>query len=282
MKMKHLILQPPPPLRAYVKYFWTFEVTGNDNKHLQIGTFVNDSSGITIQHNNGRSAIKESGAFIPASMVYGISTQSKVHYPVSAFKAIGVLFQPYAMSEIFGVDAADFTDQEIHLNDLAGWNIYDAILNTPDLHKQIDLLSGFLLQLVSQNIHRGDGLIKQCVADIQTKKGLVTVAHLLEKYAISERQLERRFMATIGVSPRHYLKVTRFGEVLSLLKSTDTINLAEVAHALNYSDQAHFIRHVKQLSGLTPKVLQKKLLEVPVNQVGSTPYLLGTTITDFS
>jgi AraC-like DNA-binding protein len=121
-----------------------------------------------------------------------------------------------------------------------------------------------------------DPLIQHCIHHIHAKRGLLAVSDLVDKFAISERQLQRRFMAAVGFCPRHYLKVTRFGEAVNLLKSTDPVQLTDIAHALHYTDQSHFIRHVKQLSGFTPAALQKKLREVPVNQVGSTPYLLET------
>jgi AraC-like DNA-binding protein len=263
--MKHILIPPPPQLSGFIKCFWTFEAQTKDNNCLQISTFVKESSGITIATDHTKT--------IFIATLQGQVTQPQVLQTFSSLQALGVQFYPQAAHVLFGIDALELTNQEIQLNDVAGWNIADAIFNAPDINARLRILTSFLT-CQAKKAALADDMIQGCIYHISAKIGQLTVYDLVEEFAISERQLERRFMSAIGVSPRHFLKVTRFGEAINLLKSTDTIHLTDVAHTLNYSDQSHFIRHVKQLSGFTPAVLQKKLRELPVNQAGSTPYLL--------
>jgi transcriptional regulator GlxA family with amidase domain len=104
-----------------------------------------------------------------------------------------------------------------------------------------------------------------CLDQVRQSRGLITVADLLKHYWVSERQLERRFLAHIGVSPRHYLKVIRFGEALRLLRQPKALKLSDIAYALRYADQSHFIRHTRQLTGMSPRQLRRRCTDPPAN-----------------
>ncbi|WP_417236946.1 helix-turn-helix domain-containing protein [Bizionia paragorgiae] len=104
-----------------------------------------------------------------------------------------------------------------------------------------------------------DKLITKSLQLIKSRKGIMKVKDLVDHYNISERQFQRRFIATLGVSPKHYLTTTRFMEAVNLLKSGNYEKLSDIAYILNYSDQSHFIREVIKLSGMKPKQLQEKL-----------------------
>ncbi len=74
-----------------------------------------------------------------------------------------------------------------------------------------------------------------------------------------KKKLERKFSSWVGISPRHYLKITRFKAAVNLLRNKNFLKFSDVAYQLHYFDQAHFIKNVKELSGLSPRKLQKQL-----------------------
>src|SRR5258708_36643646 len=55
-----------------------------------------------------------------------------------------------------------------------------------------------------------------------------------------------------------YLRVKRFDEAARLMKTGQFETLIDVAYALNFYDQSHFIRDIKAFSGITPKSLSQK------------------------
>jgi AraC-like DNA-binding protein len=87
----------------------------------------------------------------------------------------------------------------------------------------------------------------------------ITIKDLLAHLHISQRQFERRFSQMVGVSPQFYLRVKRFNVALQLMQSGRFNRLTDVAHALNFHDQSHFIRDVKQFAGVAPRTLLKKI-----------------------
>jgi len=55
-----------------------------------------------------------------------------------------------------------------------------------------------------------------------------------------------------------YLRVKRFNEAARLMKTGQFETLIDVAYALNFYDQSHFVRDIKAFSGITPKSLSQK------------------------
>jgi transcriptional regulator GlxA family with amidase domain len=75
----------------------------------------------------------------------------------------------------------------------------------------------------------------QKVADVATRVGL------------SERQLNRRSLASFGYGPKVLLRVLRLQRALRLARSG--MSLAQVAVTAGYGDQAHLAHEVFALTG---------------------------------
>lgn len=56
----------------------------------------------------------------------------------------------------------------------------------------------------------------------------ITVKDLLGHLNISERQFEKRFMQTVGVSPQFYIRVKRFNEAIRLMDTGKYERLSDV------------------------------------------------------
>jgi len=68
--------------------------------------------------------------------------------------------------------------------------------------------------------------------------------------AMSRSALIRRFTRRFGLSPMRYLRNLRCVSAKRMLR--DDLPISEVAHALSFSDQAHFTREFKKIHGITP------------------------------
>jgi AraC-like DNA-binding protein len=123
--------------------------------------------------------------------------------------------------------------------------------------KRVALLIDFLLAKFNQGQSR-DKLVEESLHLIHQNITFIDVRHLLKRLAISERQFERRFSQTVGIAPQAYIRVKRFNEAIRLMKTRQYVKLTDIAYALNFHDQSHFIRDVKALSGLTPRSISQK------------------------
>lgn len=106
------------------------------------------------------------------------------------------------------------------------------------------------------NAKRPPGRLSQ--ADLRRVYDWV-MQHLGEDFGIDELAAElhmsavhftRLFRASTGATPYRYVMEQRVRHALSLLEGR--LSLAEIAHAVGFSSQAHFTQVFKQLVGTTP------------------------------
>lgn len=250
--VKHEIIAPGTTLSSYIRYFWTLEVARKTTVELPVRTFVDDSPGAVIEFSTGRQE------FYPRrSMLYGQTTSPTKNTDNPSFLAIGVLFQPWAIKELFGINAHELTNQRIRLDEFLRMPFTEIISSKKTIPDIIKVLSHYLAGMA--DVSNQDALIRHCIRYIKTGVATITVKELCDCYRLSERQLERRFLSAIGVTPRHYIKTARFKAAIGMMADRSFDKLSDIAYRLNYFDQAHFIRQVKDLSGLTPGLLQSRL-----------------------
>jgi AraC-like DNA-binding protein len=95
--------------------------------------------------------------------------------------------------------------------------------------------------------------IAPVVTRAMERRGLVRVADLAAHAGLSPRQLERRFGEQVGLSPKLFLRILRFQEVLHALRHDVNVgSWADMALAHGFYDQAHFIRDFKSFVGESP------------------------------
>jgi AraC-like DNA-binding protein len=86
---------------------------------------------------------------------------------------------------------------------------------------------------------------------IFSTKGAIPISHLSDSLCWSSRQINRYFNNHFGISLKTYCNIVRFRASLYHLKE------GKLFPEENFSDQPHFIREVKRLAGVSPKVLAK-------------------------
>lgn len=92
---------------------------------------------------------------------------------------------------------------------------------------------------------------------VADKAQIVTAAALAFEVGVSLRKLQRVFRAHVGLSPKRVLRTYRIHEALDWLARGES--LADLAAALEYSDQAHFSRDFRRLIGQTPHAYQREM-----------------------
>ena len=259
--MKYSAHPPPKPLRDYVEHLWTID--GEEPPDLTLKFFVTCAPCIVFQHRNGRSAIAHRipadrgevrNGNHPTSFVRGAITRPFQCVAEGAPSAIGVELKPQALNALFGIDAAELTDAIVDLNAFSTDNLNEQLLNADNKPKQIDLVTQLLTKRATTS-PRSDSLIAQSLRLIHESTGSMHVRDLVKRLNVSERQFERRFGRTVGVPPSLYLRIMRFQETVRLMKSGRIERLADVAYDLGYTDQSHFIKDIRELTGYTPKSL---------------------------
>jgi AraC-like DNA-binding protein len=82
--------------------------------------------------------------------------------------------------------------------------------------------------------------------------GLLKVEDLATVAGVSARQLERLFAFHVGLSPKAFLRILRFQQVLAALRGQSSPEWADLAVRHGYYDQAHFINDFRRFTGESP------------------------------
>ena len=190
-----------------------------------------------------------------------------MHFRKGSYSVIQVILRPHALKALFGINALALRNCTVELNEFSNEDINARLLDVGSASEQVAILTGVLADK-RKRVETKDDLVEESLALIHRSACRITVRTLLKHLDISERQFERRFSQAVGISPRTYIRLKRFNEAIRLMKTGQYNTLTEVAYALNFHDQSHFIHDIKAFTGITPKSLSQKVEDLFHNQAG--------------
>jgi len=168
----------------------------------------------------------------------------------------GIRLFPAMASQLFSIHLAELKHQAIELSDIQpNWSRFleEKLFEAADFEEKIKVVEQFLNQSSSLRNGQIDVRLEGFIQTIYHTHGNVSIADA-NKYFISPRQLRRLFHQHIGVSPKKFARIVRSQYFLNALKSKHSIDSLYDA----YFDQAHFIKEIKEMTGLTPRQLMEK------------------------
>jgi len=166
---------------------------------------------------------------------------------------IAICFYPGMAYKFIQVPMYTLSDTTISLADIWGCvaaEIEDTVAGSSNNEFRVSLLQKYLLKELVNG--KDDLLITHCLKQARSSGGLIPVGRLIADIGLSQRHLSRKFQEYVGLSPKEYLRVSRFILSLGHLKRYPEFSLTEVACKSGYYDQAHFIRDYKEYTGYTP------------------------------
>ena len=271
--LQFTILPAPEILKNDIECVRIAEYSGEEG--VAINVSPQGVSGIVFQHNNnGHSALEHiithSGrtSCPPPLFLYGPGVEPGVmHYKRGSSTTIQVIFKPHALKTLLGINASVLTNGWAELHEFSAADLECQLLDASNAQECFTLLISFLVTKLQQAKTR-DVLVEESLRFIHNNIGSLHVKDVLDYLDISERQFERRFAQTVGLSPQVYIRVKRFNEAIRLMKSGQLERLIDVAYALNFSDQSHFIRDIRAFSGMTPRSLSQRVDDFYHDQTG--------------
>jgi len=106
---------------------------------------------------------------------------------------------------------------------------------------------------------RTDRSVQAMTEAILAASGKVRVAWLAQASGLGMRQLERRFLAAVGIGPKMLCRIVRFQAAAGALRATPRGEWASLALECGYFDQSHLINEFKLFSGVTPAAWSAQL-----------------------
>ncbi len=103
----------------------------------------------------------------------------------------------------------------------------------------------------------GESAVDHALRSIEASaSSLPTVEALASEAGVGIRQLERLFLAQLGVPPKRYLRILRGRRAARALSQNVDDDCAGIAAASGYADQSHMTRELRAMFGRTPRTLR--------------------------
>lgn len=271
-------LEPPPALRRDVDYFRIAEYGGSDAVNIKV--CPNGSPGICF-HAGGDGGpaidriVTEYGQLEqpPSLFLYGhVTVLSAMHFRSGPFVTIQAVLKPNALKTLFRIDAADMANRSWEPGGFGAKALAMRLTETSEREQQVGLIRDFIASRLERAGPR-DTLVEQSLELIRSHIEYISVKILLELLHVSERTFQRRFYRSTGVTPQFYIRVKRFNEAIRLMNTGRYERLSDVAQALQFHDQSHFIRDMREFSGITPRNVSQKVNLFHHDAIGNSYFI---------
>lgn len=88
----------------------------------------------------------------------------------------------------------------------------------------------------------------------------ISMVEMAKMAGLSSTQFNRRFRQLLRMTPTEYLRSVRI-QAAQVLLATPSRSLAEIAVEVGYSDQSHFTRRFREVTGLTPAAWRRRFVQ---------------------
>ncbi|MGB3849914.1 MAG: helix-turn-helix domain-containing protein [Tunicatimonas sp.] len=244
---------PDPSLHFYVTNI-TYRENIQKNTCVRMPFFADGNPGIVYhQADNGLMLLPGNKQLSPF-FLYG-QTLAPIELSLRGpFKLLIFQLSPSVPARLFGLTPKTINDdcydlvphQAVKTSGL----LQQLVRSSPQT--QVNMIATFLNNLVQQSTRKVDRSVQQAIQIVLESKGVITIRQLREELLITERTLERRFTAAVGISPKQFARIVQFQSSLTHISEESHARLVDAAYIYGFADQSHFIRAFKRFTGRTP------------------------------
>ncbi|MCF0054367.1 helix-turn-helix domain-containing protein [Dyadobacter sp. CY356] len=264
---------PSPPLAHIVKHFLIIENEQISNVGLRL--FSDGNTGMVFNFGTPLLHLKNGGSiseFLPTTFVYGQLDTYQNIVSTGNIKLLIVVFHPFGISTLLKIPAVELKNMILDLETFytsETQNLAEQIFNLSNIFFKIQLVENFLITKLSEN-DRNNQLPFQAISLIHQYHGNLSVMQLTDTLQVSERKLQRTFEEHVGLTPKRYSGMIRVQYFLKLLRKNSEIPKTGLVYDAGFFDQAHLIREMRNISGITPgqyldqpNLLAANFLQIP-------------------
>lgn len=242
---------PSQHLSHVIAYFWTLQ-SKNDDDYGNLYRLVPDGYVDWVFH------LQEPWAFSQSkkskskkkfqSHLFG-HTKDYIDLvlPPGPLSVFGVKFHPWAAHNIWNINMNEVTDLEVSLSDLNDSILNcleEQILEIPSLFGKIKRIESILEKRIQPANNKDlQPIIKSIIKDAPTID--------LQEYG-SQRRLQQRFQAEVGISQKMFQRIIRINQLLEKITQSPKPPLTAITYQFGYFDQSHFIHDFRKFTGLSP------------------------------
>lgn len=177
-------------------------------------------------------------------------------------RLFGLVLHPTAAARLLRVEAADFVNQCLDLTLVHAplRELWQQLLEGADFAARVALVQRWLLPRLPPPSPR-ERFLDQYLGT-PAVSGPTTVPALAGQLCFSPRQLTRKLQALTGMNAEQTLLYQKYRHAVELMHGT-ACSLTEIAHACQFTDQAHFSRTFRGFAQLTPREYRRRQSHLP-------------------
>ncbi|MGM9481850.1 DUF6597 domain-containing transcriptional factor [Roseateles sp. NT4] len=188
------------------------------------------------------------------AIVQGASDRFGVRGTEGPSTVVGVHFKPGGAAAFFGGALPELRNRTELLEDVWGptareWRERLQAAGSPQ--QALQRLDGLLLQRLHSSA-LPDPLAAFAIEAFQRDPAGARVQPVQRDSGCTPAQFIRRFEQAVGLTPKRYARVLRFGLLLPTLVRCGPRDWAQIAAGAGYFDQSHLIREFRQVAGMAP------------------------------
>jgi len=252
--MNYTVHTPHPLLAQYIRCYWILE--DKDPAPSRDRIFPDGCCELVFHFGDVFRKYRDDSSFYiqPRALVHG---QLKKFMDIEATGSVGIFgvrFHPAGLSPFVRENLPELSGLDTDLHSLwgkEGDTLQEKVLNASSHGERIRFIESFLLKRL-RRAKTDDRLAEHCVRAMQLANGNIPVARLADDLNIGRRHLERKFVSSVGVTPKMLSRILRFQNALQAIEIKRFNNLTILAYEAGFYDQAHFIRDFKEFTGMSP------------------------------
>ncbi|MFM9852690.1 MAG: helix-turn-helix domain-containing protein [Sphingomonadaceae bacterium] len=248
---------PSPGLEPYIRRHYVFDAHLPDDFEIIDGV-LGENSFIRILVRGDWTAELSPGKWsFPSPVVLCGPNSGPVRVRVRGpFRVVGFAIRPSGWRSMFWESTRSFVDQMVPLaqswGELAQRLEADIRAAVSD-EEIVAAMEAVIVEQMERTGHRSPDEQMASFEAIARTDSTIRVDDAAARLGMSVRQLERRCLATFGLTPKMILRRSRFLDMAAAMRGFSSPTEEQLA-ALRYSDQSHLNREFRRFVGMTPGV----------------------------
>jgi len=255
--IQYHMYQPQACLREFVRFFWSLDVRAGAMNDPFVHRALPDNCMELIFYCKGtlsiRSASGDEGSTF-TSGIFGQTQKFRLFNTTSDFSLFGVYLYPHVLNVVSNVPANDLCNEKVDSETLWGAEgrmLEEQIMLAGGDEERVHLVSDFLYKKIKTSTEYDEAFMKTIISIIDQNR-VVAIPSFAHECNLSRRQMERKFKAFCGFSPKDFFSIIRFKNVLKELEQRRK-PLVQIAIDTDYYDQSHLTNEFKKFSGYSPR-----------------------------
>lgn len=177
---------------------------------------------------------------------------------------IGIVLKATSLYNFFGLNMVSMVNNRLAVEDFLGESgnkIHQAIKNASTSEEKLNLLEDFLLGFMD-TVKKNLSIIDEAIDFIDQKNGMLTIDEVLSKFKISRRYLEKKFQEKVGISPKLYARIKRFGYLSNKVVHNQEVDWQDIVFENGFHDQSHLVKDYKAFNQMNPSEYYQKHREL--------------------